>query len=212
MPKVLGKNRKQAVSDLKKSLILDAAKRVFERGGLENASLRAIAREADYTPAALYFHFDSKEAVYAALLARSLDVLKQNVEHAAAQTSDPSEQFRAAAAAYFQFFLKNPKDLDLGFYLSSGGMSPEGVGRERNKELNTKLLDAIRPVEAAALALSKSAQDAQKALTEFFVYANGILLLVHTGRIKLFEDSEQDLLENFVSSQIESLMPSCHNK
>jgi AcrR family transcriptional regulator len=52
--------RSQAVRDLKRSLILEAARKVFENEGLDGASLRAIAAEAGYTPAALYFHFDSK--------------------------------------------------------------------------------------------------------------------------------------------------------
>ena len=67
---------------LKRSLILDAARRVFENDGLEGASLRAIAAEAGYTPAALYFHFDSKEAIYAELLASSLAALRDAVDAA----------------------------------------------------------------------------------------------------------------------------------
>ena len=35
--------RQKAVSDLKRELILDAARKVFEADGLEGASLRAIA-------------------------------------------------------------------------------------------------------------------------------------------------------------------------
>jgi AcrR family transcriptional regulator len=65
--------RRRAVSDLKRTLILDAARAVFEAEGLDGASLRGIAAKAGYTPAALYFHFDSKEAIYAAVLAQSLD-------------------------------------------------------------------------------------------------------------------------------------------
>ena len=52
--------RARAVQELKRGLILDAARKVFEIEGLDGASLRAIAAEAGYTPAALYFHFDSK--------------------------------------------------------------------------------------------------------------------------------------------------------
>ncbi|MCA1972184.1 MAG: TetR/AcrR family transcriptional regulator, partial [Caenispirillum sp.] len=76
--------RQQAVADHKRGLILDAARRVFEREGLEGASMRAIAREAGYAPGALYFHFDSKEAVYGALLQDSLERLAAAVERAVA--------------------------------------------------------------------------------------------------------------------------------
>ncbi|HEU0159339.1 MAG TPA: TetR family transcriptional regulator, partial [Hyphomicrobiaceae bacterium] len=39
-------DRQRAVKDLKRALILDAARKVFEREGLEGASLRAIATAA----------------------------------------------------------------------------------------------------------------------------------------------------------------------
>jgi len=207
LPKTPKTLRKKAVSDRKKDLILAAARLVFERDGLAKASLRAIAKEAGYTPAALYFHFDSKQAIYAELLAESLEVLQQTVEHATHLKLDPQDKYRAAATAYFQFFLQNPRDLDLGFYLSSGGMSREGVGRHRNEQLNAQLLAAIQPIETAALTLSGSIEQAKRALTEYFVYANGILLLVHTGRIKLFDLSESELLDNFISCQLEILIP-----
>ena len=202
MTKTLKSVRQDAVSEMKRDLILEAARRVFERESLENASLRAIAREAGYTPAALYFHFDSKEAIYAELLGKALDVLKQRVDAAVAKARGPEETFKAAACAYFDFYLENPKDLDLGFYLSGGGMAPKGVGRMRDDELNSKLLAAIGPVETAARELGASSRAAQKALAEFFVYANGVLLLVHTGRLGLFKTASAELMESFISSQI----------
>jgi Bacterial regulatory proteins, tetR family len=64
--------RREAVSEHKRGLILKAAREIFEAEGLEGASLRAIAARAGYTPAALYFHFDSKEAIYAQVLLASL--------------------------------------------------------------------------------------------------------------------------------------------
>ena len=59
-----GQRRREAVSEHKRELILNAAKQIFAEEGLEGASLRAIAVRAGYTPAALYFYFESKEAIY----------------------------------------------------------------------------------------------------------------------------------------------------
>jgi AcrR family transcriptional regulator len=47
----------------KRARIIEAAESVFQAEGLEGATLRSIAARAGYTPAALYFHFDSKEAL-----------------------------------------------------------------------------------------------------------------------------------------------------
>src|SRR5215813_14620979 len=109
--------RQQAVRDLKRSLILEAARKVFETEGLDGASLRAIATAAGYTPAALYFHFDSKEAIYAEVLRDSLASLGGAVDKAVASARGPKQKLRAAAMAFFRYYADNPRDLDLGFYL-----------------------------------------------------------------------------------------------
>ena len=86
--------RREAVSGHKRALILKAAREVFEAEGLEGASLRAIAGRAGYTPAALYFHFDSKEAIYAEVLRASLTALGQAVDQAVRTARKPESRFR----------------------------------------------------------------------------------------------------------------------
>src|SRR6185295_8924433 len=94
-------DRQNAVGELKRGLILDAARKVFEAEGLEGASLRAIASAAGYTPAALYFHFESKEAIYGEVLRRSLANLEATVKRQTGRAKQPSDRFRAAALAFF---------------------------------------------------------------------------------------------------------------
>src|ERR1700742_3361930 len=108
--------RRQAVSVHKRELILDAARQVFAEEGLEGASLRAIANRAGYTPAALYFHFDSKEAIYAEVLRASLMALGTAVDQKIARHKGPRQKLKAAAMAFFDFYAANAHDLDLGFY------------------------------------------------------------------------------------------------
>src|SRR3977135_67846 len=96
--------RQKAVRELKRSLIMDAARRVFEAEGLDGASLRAIATAAGYTPAALYFHFESKEAIYAEGLLQALAGLGKAVARAIARAKTPADQLRAAAMAFFRYY------------------------------------------------------------------------------------------------------------
>src|SRR5438309_10150568 len=102
--------RQQAVSDLKRELILSAARKVFESDGLDGASLRAIASAAGYTPAALYFHFDSKEAIYAEVLRGSLVSLGTAISRATLRAKTPADRLRAAALAFFRYYDDNPRD------------------------------------------------------------------------------------------------------
>src|SRR5438445_9656998 len=140
--------RQKAVSDLKRGFILDAARKVFETDGLDGASLRAIAAAAGYTPAALYFHFESKEAIYAEVLRASLANLGQAVSRAVSRARTPADRLRAAAMAFFRYYADNPRDLDLGFYLFRGGMKPQGLGKERDDILNAALGSALEPIAA----------------------------------------------------------------
>lgn len=198
--------RRRAVSEVKRKLILDAARRVFEAEGLEGASLRAIAAEAGYTPAALYFHFPSKEAIYGEVLRQSLDRLRQAVADAVAREVTPAARLKAAAMAFFGFYAVHPRDLDLGFYLLRGGMQPRGLGRELDEQLNLALGQALLPIAEAAEALGASPEEARSVLVDAFAHAAGLLMLAHTGRIRMFAVSAQQQMDRYVDGQIADLM------
>ena len=197
--------RQKAVSDLKRGLILDAARKVFEADGLDGASLRAIAAAAGYTPAALYFHFESKEAIYAEVLRASLANLGQAVERAISSAKAPADRIRAAAMAFFRYYAENPRDLDLGFYLFRGGMKPHGLGKARDQMLNAALEAALRPIAEAAQAFGARREEARLLMVDTFAHAAGLLLLAHTGRIRMFGASAPNLMERFVESTIVAL-------
>ena len=197
--------RKKAVGDLKRGLILEAAREVFEAEGLDGASLRAIAARAGYTPAALYFHFASKEAIYAEVLRGSLGKLGQAVSRAIARGKTPADRLRAAAMAFFRYYADNPRDLDLGFYLFRGGMKPQGLGKARDEVLNAALAAALRPIAEAALALGAGRDEANLLMVDAFAHAAGLLLLAHTGRMRMFAASAPHLMERYIAGKIAAL-------
>jgi len=197
--------RQRAVSDLKRELILGAARKVFEADGLEGASLRAIAAGAGYTPAALYFHFESKEAIYAEVLRTSLANLGQTVGRAVSRAKTPADRLRAAAMAFFRYYADNPRDLDLGFYLFRGGMKPQGLGKERDDILNAALESALEPIADAAQVLGAAREEARSLMADIFAHAAGLLLLAHTGRIRMFGASAPQLMERFVEATVVTL-------
>lgn len=205
MPKEQKAGRQRAVSKLKRELILDAARKVFEADGLDGASVRAIAAAAGYTPAALYFHFESREAIYAEVLRISLDNLGRAVSGSILRTKTPSDRLRGAAMAFFRYYADNPRDLDLGFYLFRGGMKPHGLGKERDEVLNSALESALRPIAEAARALGVRNDEANLLMVDTFAHAAGLLLLAHTGRIRMFGASAPNLMERYVDGVVAAL-------
>jgi len=197
--------RKRAVNDMKRALIIDAARAVFEAEGLEAASLRAIAAKAGYTPAALYFHFDSKEALYAEVLLASLSRLLAAVEAGLEEAATADERIRAASLAFFGFYQENPRDLDLGFYLFRGGMRPHGLGRERDRLLNDALAKALAPIGEAAIELGADRRSADALTADLFAHATGILLLAHTGRIRMFGIEPRAMMIDYLAMRLKEV-------
>ena len=198
--------RQLAMSDTRRALVLDAARSVFAEKGVEGASIREIARRAGYTPGAIYSYFDSKEAIYAALLAESLERLNAEVGAARTFKLQPQLTLAAKAQAWFGFYARNPRDLDLGFYLVQG-LAPRGLTSELNQQLNGRLQDALRPCEAALQSLGLSPEAALRENTALFAQGVGLLLLQHTGRIRLFGQSAESLFEAYVQHLVARLSP-----
>ena len=199
--------RQQAMNDSRRALMLDAARSVFERLGIEGASIREIAKQAGYTPGAIYSYFENKEAIYGALLAESLERLNAVVDAAGSGiegAASPAALLEAKANAWFGFYAINPRDLDLGFYLVQG-MQPRGLTATLNDQLNDRLHDALKPCEAALQAMGLNAGDALRENTSLFAHGVGLLLMQHTGRIRMFGQDATLLFAVYVTRLIERL-------
>ena len=192
------------MNDSRRAHMLDAARSVFERSGIEGASIREIAKQAGYTPGAIYSYFENKEAIYGALLAESLERLNFVVNAAYKPDLAPAELLEVSANAWFGFFTANPRDLDLGFYLVHG-LQPRGLTAQLNFQLNDRLHDALRPCEAALQAMGLKAEDALRENTSLFAHGVGLLLMQHTGRIRMFGQDATLLFDAYVIDLIERL-------
>ncbi len=195
--------RLRAVKDMKRQMILDAARRVFEKEGLLGANMRAIANEAGYTASALYNHYASKEEIYGDLLSQSLDRLNDGVE-AAAGNGQPAHRIKRQALACYDVYLNHPRELDLGFYLFQG-MKPLGLTPELNEQLNRRLRQALSGVESGLIALGCSAAVAERETTALFGHCVGLLLLTHTGRIRMFGQDGRALFSLYIGRMIQQV-------
>src|SRR6185295_9232746 len=79
--------------------ILDAARRVAARGDARDLSLRHVAAEAGFAPAALYGYFANKDELLLALAADDLTNLARTMREAGAARSGEGRLAATAAAA-----------------------------------------------------------------------------------------------------------------
>lgn len=196
--------RQQSMSDSRRALVLDAARAVFDELGIEGASIREIAKRAGYTPGAIYSYFENKEAIYGALLAESLERLNADVDAAGQPNDTAAQQLRTKAQGWFGFFARNPRDLDLGFYLVHG-LQPRGLTSELNSQLNGRLQDALAPCEQALRDLGLDADAALRENTALFAHGVGLLLLQHTGRIRIFHQQAPVLFDHYLDALLQRL-------
>ena len=95
--------------------IVEAARNLVIENGFENLSLRGIARRVDYSPAALYEYFDSKDAIIEALCMQ-IDQNLMDFMVEALEGSPLEHPLIRISIAYIQFALENPDDFRLLFF------------------------------------------------------------------------------------------------
>ena len=87
--------------------ILDAARHLFARDGYEAVTMRAIAEEAEYTPTAIYHHFENKQTLVTELCHYELEGFGKRFASAVPVT-DPVERIRVIGQSYLEFAVQNP--------------------------------------------------------------------------------------------------------
>lgn len=196
--------RREAVRGFKRAAILEAAKRVFHSGGLENASMREIAGEAGYTPGALYSYYPGKEHIYADLLSDSLAELGRAVREASVAAGDPQTRAGAGCRAFYMHYRDHPMDLDLGLYLFQG-IGRRGLTPELDRQLNGRLIGVLRPISEAIAGLDCTEDTARAETVAALCHLCGVLLLERSGRLKVLEQAGEELVGKYLAEMIARL-------
>jgi AcrR family transcriptional regulator len=102
---------RRAISDKEKqgrrTAILGAAKKVFAAKGYHATTIADIAKAAKLSYGSIYWYFDSKDALFHALMEAEGQALRHHVTEAMASTParrSPDAPFRAAVRSTFEFF------------------------------------------------------------------------------------------------------------
>jgi AcrR family transcriptional regulator len=95
-------------SELRRDEIMTAAKKVFARNGFDATTIADVAKEADLPFDVVYQYFDSKDALFEALIAAQEYALRTHVAVALAGSGASygyaEVPFRATLRAMFEFF------------------------------------------------------------------------------------------------------------
>lgn len=87
--------------------ILDTAVRLFSENGFDGVSMRTVAREAGVSKSNIYHHFESKEALYLAIMQSSAESLSEMVENLAEGKGDFEQRLRKFARSHLAHLFEN---------------------------------------------------------------------------------------------------------
>lgn len=131
-----------------KQTLIDGALTLIEQRGPTGFTLSEAAKQAGVTPAAVYRHFDGREALIAEAALQGYEIFADLMDYAY-QSGQPSalKAFEATGRAYLAFARKYP-----GHYIA---MFESGVSVNRTPDLATAANRANAVLEKAATDLSQ---------------------------------------------------------
>ena len=97
----------------RRQLIVDAALEVFARRGFHAAKLEEVAERAEFGKATLYSYFDTKEALFEAVLADAFELLLARAEAAFAIDGTFEQKLAAYVGGEISYFFERPEGLHL---------------------------------------------------------------------------------------------------
>ncbi len=137
--------------NLRKALV-DAALELLRVGDAASLSLRAVARRAKVSTAAPYRHFESREALLAAVAEQGYDMLAAGIRASMeAHAGDPRAAFSEAGVAYVMFALDHPSHYAVMFSVELADRSCYPALAKAAAASQGLLLQAIRDCQDAGL-------------------------------------------------------------
>jgi AcrR family transcriptional regulator len=168
-----------------RAAILSAARRVAARDGARDLSLRSVAAEAGYAPAALYGYFANKDELLLALAAEDLSALTRAMREEMQIHGDG--KLHAAAAVAFDHL----EHTETFAAVSSALPSTAGSG-EAERLFNGRLIAALTALSDAVG--GGRSREGQGDVVLIAAALAGLALFARSGRLEALGFSREELL------------------
>jgi AcrR family transcriptional regulator len=165
--------------------ILDAARRVAERDGARELSLRGVAAEAGFAPAALYGYFTGKDDLLLALAADDLTSLARTMREASASRGDKL----TAAVSVALAALSGTESLAAAL----GAMPAQAGSSDAERLFNGRLIVALKVLSDAS-GNPATSREAQCDVVLTAAAVTGLAMLTRSGRLGALGFSHDELL------------------
>ena len=113
------KERQERDREAVRRAILDAARELFVNEGYRNVSIRKIAEKIEYSPAAIYGYFSSKDDIFYALAEEGFRLLHPSDSgleiDAGLDDLEPLDRIRTILWRFYEFSRQHPQYFELMF-------------------------------------------------------------------------------------------------
>lgn len=181
------KERQEREREAVRARILDAARELFTSEGYRNVSIRKVAEKIEYSPAALYSYFPSKDDLFFALAEQGFRELHEFLRRP--RPYDPLEAVRDGFMHYYRFSRTHPQYFDLMFV----DQSVPGIGRDwqRFAFVHEMLAESVQIVQRAIdTGVFPPETNAEVAFHVLWAAAHGPAAIAHAKRLAPGEDPD----------------------
>ena len=168
-----------------RTAILDAARRVAARDGARDLSLRGVAAEAGFAPAALYGYFRNKDELLLALAADDLTQLARAMRDAGG--------FRNASAAALNLLGSTET-----IAAASQALPRENGGGDAERLFNGRMIAALRALSEVS-GLPSDNRESQCDVVLVAAALSGMALLERSGRLGALGFQADEILARLAS-------------
>lgn len=174
-----------------RSLILEAAKKLFIVKGVEQTSMRAIAEAIEYSPATIYLYYKDKNELIHDLHVEGFTRMNQSMAPLI-HVKNPMEKLAAMGRAYVQFALENPDYYELMFITQK---PIEGLEKPENWKEGALTFDSLVNVVHECQSQGKfPGKDPIRLSFLIWSCVHGICALKCCRRIDIIQDIPHDQL------------------
>lgn len=193
--------RRLRQKDEVRSSILSTAWEMVKEDGWQSVSIRKIADAIEYSVPVIYDHFENKEAILIEFAKDGFRMLSKKIQSAKEKSTDPAEQLKTVADAYWSFAFKNKEYYQLMYGLGMAGCEIEKCFPER---ANFRKL-VMEPIEAI---ISKSKNPGVNPCLKYYTFwsiLHGLISIKSMRNSNVSDEVNKLVLDDAIEGFIKNL-------
>jgi AcrR family transcriptional regulator len=129
------KERREREKQELRDKIMEAARAIFAAEGYDAVSMRRIAEQIEYSPAAIYVYFPDKQSLFREICRGDFMALLEQFQTTAA-VADPVERLWLIGQGYIDFGVGHPSHYRMMFMRQAPAIPPETEDLQRMGDPN----------------------------------------------------------------------------